>query len=124
MEDKNQKPLTLNELAKYNREVLFPYMHETFLTKDGLAKYNREVLFPYMHETFVVKKDFNEFKDTSLTKLDDITAKLDTLLTEKIAGDEQDKRKTNVLKIHNEALGRGKVLTADEIAQISQMNAF
>lgn len=33
MENNNEKPLTLNELAKYNKEVLFPFMKENFSTK-------------------------------------------------------------------------------------------
>ena len=31
--ESNEKPLTLNELAKYNQEVLFPFMKENFATK-------------------------------------------------------------------------------------------
>ena len=33
MAENNQNPLTLNELIKYNQEVLFPFMQETFVTK-------------------------------------------------------------------------------------------
>lgn len=32
----NEKPLTLRELAKYNQEVLFPFMKENFATKKDM----------------------------------------------------------------------------------------
>lgn len=33
MVEKNEKPLTLKQLAKYNKEVLFLFMKESFVTK-------------------------------------------------------------------------------------------
>lgn len=38
MAKKNEKPLTLKDLVKYNHEVLFPYMDGTFATKEELKK--------------------------------------------------------------------------------------
>lgn len=42
MEENNQKPLTLNELAKYNQEVLFPFMQENFVTKKEFDDFKDE----------------------------------------------------------------------------------
>lgn len=38
MAKNNEKSLTLKDLVKYNYEVLFPYMDETFATKEELKK--------------------------------------------------------------------------------------
>lgn len=84
---------------------------EVFATKDDL-------------KNFVAKKDFDEFKDTSLSKLDEILDGVNLLKEEKIIKDAQDKRKTEVLKIHNGALKRGKILLEGEIAEIDKLGAF
>lgn len=102
MEDNNQKPLTLNELSKYSHEVIFPYINEHCASSDDLIKFKNEIL----------------------TGQDKILEKLDIFLTEKPIKDEQDKRKQKVLEIHNGALKRGKILSAEESLQIDQMGAF
>jgi hypothetical protein len=38
MAKSNEKPLTLKDLVKYNHDVLFPYMEETFATKGEFKK--------------------------------------------------------------------------------------
>ncbi len=38
MAKSNEKFLTLKDLVKYNHDVLFPYMEETFATKEELKK--------------------------------------------------------------------------------------
>lgn len=75
-------------------------------------------------EVFATKEDVTEFKDEVLTGQDEILEKINTLLQEKTIGDEQDKRKTEVLKIHNDALKRNKILTEEESTKISQSGAF
>ncbi|MCX6718718.1 MAG: hypothetical protein NTY81_03940 [Candidatus Staskawiczbacteria bacterium] len=97
---------------------------KTPLTLDGLIEYDKEILFPYLHETFVVKKDFNKFKNTSLSKLDKILDELKSLKDEKVVKDAQDKRQKKVLEIHNDALRRNKILTDEEVVQISKSSVF
>jgi hypothetical protein len=77
-----EKPLTLEELAKYNQEIMFPFMKENFVNKKEFKE---------------LKNDLVSFKDSALKDLGD-------LKQEKTIGDEQDKRKTKVLEIHNNAL--------------------
>jgi len=67
----NQKPLTLDELIEYNQKVLFPFLEEPFASKE------------FLKENFATKKEFQEFKNETLTNLDEIQKKLDVLLTEK-----------------------------------------
>jgi uncharacterized protein YehS (DUF1456 family) len=86
-------------------------LSEVFATKDDL-------------KDFLKKGDFDEFKNQSLSNQDKILGKLDTLLQEKTVKDEQDKRKTNVLKIHDNALRRGKILLGGEAAEIDKLRVF
>jgi len=51
MENEKQNPLTLEQLAKYNHEVLFPYMESRFATKDEFANFKDEY-----------KKDFSDLQ--------------------------------------------------------------
>jgi hypothetical protein len=67
----NQKPLTLDELIEYNQKVLFPFFEEHFASKE------------FLRENFVTKKEFQEFKNETLTNFDAIQKKLDVLLTKK-----------------------------------------
>lgn len=90
------------------------------LTLDVLAKYTHEVIFPYMKDNFAGK----ETTDKVLATQDKIIGKLDLLLTEKPIKDDQDKRKTKVLKVHNDALKRNQILSEQENLQIDQLGAF
>lgn len=71
-----------------------------------------------------LSEEIIEFKDEILTGQDEILGKLNKLLDEKTIGDEQDKRKTKVLKIHNDALKRSKILLGGEVAEIDKLEAF
>lgn len=80
---------------------------------------------------FVTKGDFDEFKNDIvefkneiLTGQDEILERLNNLSQEKTIGDTQDKRQKEVLKIHNEALKRSKILTDEEVVQISKSSVF
>ena len=106
--EKNQKekPLTLSQLT------------------GELSKYSHEVLFPYMDENFAGKKEFKKFKIENFTGQDKILKKLDILLGEKEIKEAQEKRQKKVIEIHNDALKRNKILSAEEVLRIDQMGAF
>ena len=65
------------------------------LTLDALATYNQEVLFPAMEERFVTKKEFKSFKNETLTNQDAMLKKLDILLTEKKVREYQENKEKN-----------------------------
>ena len=134
---KKENPLTLNELAKYNKDVLFPFMTENFVTKNEFESFvdivaTKEQLNALIEnvatkddlKNYATKDDVTEFKDEILTGQDKILEKLDILLGEKPMKDAQDKRKQKVLEIHNTALKRNKILSSEETLQIDQMGAF
>ncbi|MEK7080551.1 MAG: hypothetical protein AAB925_01825 [Patescibacteria group bacterium] len=54
-----EKPLTLKELAKYNKEVLFPAMEKKFTTKKDLLS---------LKEDFATKKEIEYLIDIVATK--------------------------------------------------------
>jgi len=97
---------------------------EKQLTLEELAKYNQEVLFPFMKENFVAKKDFDEFEDDSMKFQDKALDDLETLKQEKIFGGAQDKRKTKVLEIHNDALKTSKILSEQQATEIDGLRVF
>jgi hypothetical protein len=107
MEENNQKPLTLDGLIKYNLEVVFPYINEHCASKDDL-------------KNCATKESVNDI----LAGQAEILKELKELKGEKDIGDAQDKRKGEVLKIHNGALKRNKILSPEETLQIDQMGAF
>lgn len=93
---------------------------EIFATKEDLEKYaTREDL-----EKYATKEDLIEFKDEILNGQDEILGKLSILLDEKTIGDEQNKRQKKVLKIHNNALKRNKILTESESLEIEKSQVF
>ncbi|OGG43287.1 hypothetical protein A3G50_02005 [Candidatus Jorgensenbacteria bacterium RIFCSPLOWO2_12_FULL_42_11] len=71
-----------------------------------------------------VKDDILEFKSEILTGQDEILSKLDILLTEKPMEDAQDKRRANVLKIHDNALRRAKILSEGEVMEINKLGTI
>ncbi len=75
-------------------------------------------------EVFETKDEAVEFKNEILTGQDEILKKLDILLSDKDISDAQDKRKTKVLEIHNNALKREKILSEQESLQVDQLSAF
>ena len=55
---------------------------------------------------------------------DKILTKLDALLQESSIGNEQDKRKTKVLQIHNDALKVKGILSNQEVSAIEKLQVF
>ena len=81
MAEKNEKPLTLSQLVKYNKQVLFPFMKESFVTK----------------------KEFEGFMEISARKadLDVLTKKVDGLATKediKLLNKKLDSLNDNLIK--------------------------
>jgi len=97
-----EKPLTLEELAKYNQEIMFPFMKENFVNKKEFKE---------------LKNDLVSFKDSALKDLGD-------LKQEKTIGDEQDKRQKKVLHIHNDALKANKILSEKQSEEIDGLKVF
>jgi hypothetical protein len=85
-------------------------------------------LVEYLDEKFtkieqdIEKKADREASDKILVSQDVIITKLDKLLQEKTMGDEQDKRKKRAFEIHNSALKRGNILSAEEVAEIDKLH--
>ena len=77
-----------------------------------------------LSEVFATKEEIVEFKDEILTGQDEILTKIDTLLIEKPIKDAQDKRKTDVLKIHNVALKKNKILSEKQVSEIDKLRVF
>jgi hypothetical protein len=88
-----------------------------------------------LSEAFLIKEEFKEeinklatkdelieFKNEILTGQDKILEKLETFSQEKTMDEEQDKRKKRAFEIHNNALKRGNILSAEEIVEISKLN--
>jgi len=66
--ESNEKPLTLNELAKYNQEVLFPFMKENFATKKDVEN---------LIDIVATKEELRGLEERLVGKLDLIDKKLD-----------------------------------------------
>jgi alpha-N-acetylglucosamine transferase len=86
-------------------------LSEVFVTKEDIKE-------------LVAKKDFDDFKNESLSKLDKILEGIEPLKQEKVMKDLQDKNQKKVLEIHNNALKRGKILIEGEVAEIDTLRAF
>ena len=78
----NQKPLTLEKLAVYNKKVLLPTLERKFVTKTEFIGLKTEVT-NLKTEVTGLKTEFTDFKNESLTNQDKMLKKLDILLTEK-----------------------------------------
>ena len=102
MKNNSQKPLTLEVLASYNREVLFPWMQETFATKTELE----------------------DFKNKTLTSQDNMLKKLDILLAEKTLGEHQEKREKKMWAIIIKALQEHRILSSKQLEEISHLEIF
>lgn len=70
------------------------------------------------------KGEFLEFKENTLNFQDKALKDLEDLKQEKTMADAQDKRKTKVLKIHNDALKNSKALSKQQISEIDALQAF
>jgi len=86
-------------------------LNEVFATKEDI-------------KSLVTKEDFDDFKNTSLSKLDQILSNTESSKQEKTMKDAQDKRQKDVLKIHNDALKRGEILSEEEVAQVDNLRVF
>ena len=86
-------------------------LSEVFVTKEDIKE-------------FVTKKDFDIFKDKSLSKLDKILEGIVPLKEEKTIKSEQDKRQKKVLEIHNNALKKNKVLSEEQVSEIDELRVF
>ena len=71
-----------------------------------------------------IEKDISDFKDSTMRFEDRALKDLEDLKREKTVGDEQNKRKTKVLEIHNDALKSGKILSEKQSAEIDALHAF
>ena len=106
---KKQKPLTLGGLVEYNKDVLFPYLKETFVGKKDFADF---------------KKEMTDFKNENLTGQDKILKKLDILLTEKDVRDYQDKKQKKLLAIMIKSLREHNILSSKELEEITRLEFF
>jgi hypothetical protein len=97
---------------------------EESLTLDVLAKYNQDVLFPYFEETFANKKEFTDFKNENLNGQDKILKKLDILIQEKDVRDYQDKKQKKLLAIVIKSLREHNILSSKEIEDITKLEFF
>jgi len=70
------------------------------------------------------KGEMMEFKDDMYKFQDRALKDLEALKQEKAIADEQDKRKTRVLQVHNNALIAKKVLSDKEVTEIAGLGAF
>ena len=68
--------------------------------------------------------EIDKFSEESLRGQDEIITKLDTLLQEKIVGDEQNIRQKKVLEIHNSALKSNKILSEQQSTEIDGLRVF
>lgn len=94
------------------------------LTLDALASYNQEILFPWMKENFVGKREFNDFKFKNTTTLDKLLKKLDILLTEKTIGNLQKKREKKFWAIIVKSLQEHQILSSKDLQEISKLRVF
>ena len=88
---------------------------EVFATKEDLKQ---EI------EKLVTKDELLEFKNEILTGQDQILTELKSLSQEKTMEDAQDKRRANVLKIHDDALRRGKILSEGEVVELNKLGSI
>ena len=84
----------------------------------------QEDVFATKNDLQEIKNDIFEFKSEILTGQDNILKELKALRQEKTVGDEQDKRKTKVLQIHNDALKSSKILSEKQSVEIDGLRAF
>ena len=126
----NDAPLTLGGLVEYTHEVLLPAMDERFATNTDVKDIKADVnVLKYemggakdSHENF--RNDFDEFRDKSLTKYDDIIKKLDILLEEKKVADYQDEKRKRFFLIITKALSEHKILSQSQLKQIAKLEVF
>jgi len=94
------------------------------LTLEGLASYNQEVLFPFLKDNFASKKELTEFKNETITNFDRVEKKLDILLDEKEARQYQDEKQRKLWLVIIKALKKHNILSSEELEKISRLEIF
>jgi len=127
MSEKNKKeketPLTLQELADYSQEILFPAMEERFATKSDLNDLRGD-MNGLKGKLNTLKVEFKGFRDETLSGHDQILKKLDILLTEKEVGEYQKTKERKMWLIMIGAMKRSSILTPKELQIITQLEIF
>ena len=122
MPEENQKPLTLDELAKYNQEVLLPAFDakiNKLVTKDELRN---EI--SGLKNILITKQEFNEFKDKTLTNFDVMLKKLDILLEDKEIRQYQKEKERKLFAIMIKAMKEHNVLSPKDLEEIARLEIF
>ena len=128
--NKTQKPLTLDALATYNQEVLFPAMEERFVTKKEFKSLETEISGLKIDTKSINKKvgnlatEFKSFKNETLTNQDAMLKKLDILLTEKKVREYQENKEKKLWAIIIKALKEHRILSSKELKEIAQLEIF
>ena len=117
MPEENQKPLTLDELAKYNQEVLLPAF-------DNRINKILDVKIDDLKETLVSKNEFNRFKDEVLTNMDAMLKKLDILIEDKEVRKYQEEKKKKLFAIMIKAMKEHSILSQKELEEIARLEIF
>lgn len=94
------------------------------LTLEILTDYNQKVLFPALEAGFVIKKEFNDFKNKSLTNQDKMLKKLDLLLTEKKVREYQEEKEKKLWAIIIRSLKEHRILSSKELEEIAKLEVF
>ena len=97
---------------------------QTPLTLEVLIDYHREIFIPELKEIFAGKKEFEDFKNKSLTNQDKMLKKLDILLTEKEMGELQDKKQKKLWAIIIKSLKEHDILSSKELEDITKLEFF
>lgn len=117
MEKENQKALTLDELAKYNQEVLLPAF-------DGRIDSLLDSKLNVLKEDLVTKEKFTIFKDKIYTDIDGLSKKLDILLTEKKVREYQEEKEKKLFAIMIKAMKEHSLLSPKELEEIAHLEIF
>lgn len=105
----NQKPLTLNGLAAYNQEVLFPALEERLVAKKEFKGF---------------KNEFKDFKNKTLTNEDTMLKKLDILLTEKTVREYRERKEKKLWAIIIKSLKEHQILSSRDLDEIARLEIF
>lgn len=84
----------------------------------------QEPVFATKKDLQDIRDDILEFKNEILEGQDEILEKLEDFSPEKTMGEEQDKRNKRAFEIHNNALKRSKILSAEEIVEIDKLHVI
>jgi len=119
MENENQKPLTLNDLASYTQKVMLPAFDERLnklVTKDEFSGLKNEL--------GILKTDFNEFRNETFTSLDVMLKKLDILIEDKEIKQYQKEKERKFFAIMIKAMKEHNILSNEDLEQISKLEIF